>query len=61
MQETSVPFRITATDHSQQNAGSKAKKVWEDRLNADKAGAMESAESFTKQFVNIVRLLLHTM
>ena len=33
---------------------SNARKMWEDRLNADVVGAQESAESFTKQFVNVM-------
>ena len=30
---------------------SKARKAWEDRLNADRAGAAPDAEEFTKQFM----------
>ena len=33
---------------------SNARKMWEDRLNADAAGVQENAESFTKQFVNVM-------
>ena len=36
------------------NTPSAARKMWEDRLNADKAGVQENAEDFTKQFVNIM-------
>lgn len=33
---------------------SNARKVWEDRLNADVVGSQENAESFTKQFMNVM-------
>ena len=33
---------------------SNTRKMWEDRLNADAAGVQENAESFTKQFVNVM-------
>ena len=31
------------------------RKQWEERLNADRAGAAGDAENFTKEFVNMVR------
>ena len=48
MQQTAVP--AVATQGSSKRP-SKARKAWEDKLNADRAGAASDAEQFTKQFM----------
>ncbi len=52
MQQTAVPAKMDGGRRS--GGGSKARRVWEERLNADKAGSQGDAESFTKEFVNMV-------
>ena len=46
MQQTAVPAQSAGSKRP-----SKARKAWEDKLNADRAGAAPDAGEFTKQFM----------